>query len=99
MYDIRTQLNRSPVQEETKEEETKEEETKEDETKEDENLERYPSPIIDMSNNILVNELTQLTETILGRFLNTNTRVQLNGENSRMTYDASTNEIIFQGFY
>ena len=98
-YDIRTQLNRSPVQEETKEEETKEEETKEDETKEDENLERYPSPIIDMSNNILVNELTQLTETILGRFLNTNTRVQLNGENSRMTYDASTNEIIFQGFY
>jgi len=106
-YDIRTQLRDTPVREETKEEgpleETKEEETKEEETKEDEEdpliEERYPTPIIDMSNNVLVNELTQLTETILGRFMNPNARLQLNSDNSRMTYDASRNEIVFQGFY
>uniref|UniRef100_A0A6C0BAR0 RING-type domain-containing protein n=1 Tax=viral metagenome TaxID=1070528 RepID=A0A6C0BAR0_9ZZZZ len=95
-YDIRTQIRNTPLPEETKEEGPLEE-TKEGETVEEDN--RHPRPIIDMSNNVLVNELTQLTETILGRFFNANSRVQLNSENSQMTYDASRNEIVFQGFY
>lgn len=88
-FDIREQPERN-TSEESK-----------DETILEEPPERNTIPTTDMSNNVLMNDLTNLTETILNQFLNpiNNPSVSLNNENSRISYDASRNEIVFQGFY
>lgn len=88
-FDIREQLERNTTEDST------------DEPILGEPPERNSIPTTDMSNNVLMNDLTNLTETILNRFLNpiNNPSVSLNNENSRVSYDASRNEIVFQGFY
>ena len=56
----------------------------------------------DFPNNETTQSLTNLTETILTRLLNpgsAQSRVTLNHANTRVVYDPSSNEIIFQGFY
>jgi len=83
-FDIRNQPERTT---------NEEEETKDNQ----EPVERNSIPATDMSNNVFINDLTNLTETILTRFLNPS--LTLNNENSRISYDASMNEIVFQGFY
>jgi hypothetical protein len=57
------------------------------------------------TNNEFEQGLTNLTETILNRLLNPGiahsrrNSVSLNRENTRVLYDPSNNEIVFQGFY
>lgn len=64
-----------------------------------------PSPetnpqIVDISNNEVVDGLTNLTENILSRLLNVGTNgVRFQRETTQVTYDPSSNEIIFRGFY
>lgn len=87
-FDIRNQSER------TRNEESKEEDVLEENQ---EPPQRNSIPPTDMSNNLFMNDLTNLTETILTRFLNPS--ATLNNENSRISYDASRNEIVFQGFY
>ena len=56
----------------------------------------------DLSNNEITQSLTNLTETILTRLFNQGSAqslVTLNHANTRVVYDPSSNEIIFQGFY
>lgn len=87
-FDIRNEVERN-TPEESKEEDILEENQ--------EPPQRNSIPPTDMSNNLFMNDLTNLTETILTRFLNPS--ATLNNENSRISYDASRNEIVFQGFY
>jgi len=57
-------------------------------------------PLTDVSNNEVTQSLANLTETILTNLLNPDrSRITVNHENSRILYDPSNNEIIFQGFY
>ena len=94
-FDIRTSL------EQTSNEETKEEngveESKDNEEREDQNS----VSSTDTPNNVIVDGLTNLTEAILTRLISpsNSTRFGANIGNSRVTYDVSANEIIFQGFY
>lgn len=64
-----------------------------------------PSPetaphTVDISNNEVVDGLTNLTENILSRLLNVGSNgVRFQRESTQVTYDPSSNEIIFRGFY
>jgi len=59
------------------------------------------SAVIDASNNELVDNITNLTENILTRLLNpqTGNRIRFHRSATQVTYDPSSNEIIFRGFY
>jgi len=99
--------NNNPIQEETKEEGDPEE-SKEETDASFNDVERNRDPFInlnfrsfqDISNNDLLHNLSNLTEVILSQYLNTgNAPIQWNHNNTRVMYDASSNEIIFHGYY
>jgi hypothetical protein len=57
--------------------------------------------VVDASNNELVDSITNLTENILTRLMNpqTGNRIRFHRAATQVTYDPSSNEIIFRGFY